>query len=64
MLRQKLRPYWDALEKQKQEKRKVEQSAILKKRAQQYVSPDVRKETRADLSAAENGSSGKFLPGG
>jgi hypothetical protein len=53
MLRQKLRPYWDALEKWQQEKLKVEQSVILKKRAEQYASPDVRKETRADLSAAE-----------
>ena len=53
MLRQKLRPYWDALEKQQQEKLKVEQSAILKKRAEQYASPDKAKETRADLSAAE-----------
>jgi hypothetical protein len=53
MLRQKLRPYWDALEKRQQEKLKVEQSAILKKRAEQYASPDEAKETRADLSAAE-----------
>jgi hypothetical protein len=53
MLRQKLRPYWHDLEKQKQEKLKVEQSAILKKRAEQYASPDKAKETRADLSAAE-----------
>ena len=53
MIRQKLRPYWDALEKQQQEKLKVEQSAILKKRAEQFVSPDKAKETRADLSAAE-----------
>jgi hypothetical protein len=53
MLRQKLRPYWDALEKRQQEKLKLEQSAILKNRAEQYASPDVRKETRADLSAAE-----------
>ena len=53
MLRQKLRPYWDALEKQQQEKLKAEQSAILKKRAEQYASPDKAKETRADLSAAE-----------
>jgi hypothetical protein len=53
MLRQKLRPYWDALEKRQQEKLKVEQSTILKKRAEQYASPDKAKETRADLSAAE-----------
>src|ERR1035441_8550261 len=53
MLRQKLRPYWDALEKRQQEKLKVEKSAILKKRAEQYASPDEAKETRADLSAAE-----------
>jgi hypothetical protein len=53
MLRQKLRPYWDALEKRQQEKLKVEQSAILKKRTEQYASPDKAKETKADLSAAE-----------
>ena len=53
MLGQKLNPYWDALEKRQQEKLKVEQSAILKKRAEQYASPDVRNEPRTDLSAAE-----------
>jgi hypothetical protein len=53
MLRQKLRPYWDALEKRQQEKLKVEQSAILKKRDEQFASPDKSKETRADLSAGE-----------
>ena len=53
MLGQKLNFYWDALEKRQQEKLKLEQSAILKKRAEQYASPDVRKETRADLSTAE-----------
>jgi hypothetical protein len=53
MLRQKLRPYWDALEKRQREKLEVEQSAILKKRAERFASPDVRKETRPDLSAAE-----------
>ncbi len=30
MIRQKLRPYWDTLEKKRQEKLKAEQSAILK----------------------------------
>jgi hypothetical protein len=53
MLRQKLRPFWDALAKRQQEKLKVEQSAILKKRAEQYASPDKAKEARADLSAGE-----------
>lgn len=53
MLRQKLRAYWEALEKRQQEKLKVEQAAILKKRAEQYASPDVRKEIRADISPAE-----------
>jgi hypothetical protein len=53
MLRDKLRPYWEELETKRLEKRKVEQSAILKNRAEQYKSPDVRKETRADLSAGE-----------
>jgi hypothetical protein len=53
MLGQKLNPYWDALEKRQREKLKVEQSAILKKRDEQFASPDKPKETRADLSAAE-----------
>jgi hypothetical protein len=53
MIRQKLRPYWDALEKQQQEQVKAQQTEVLKQRAQQYVSPDKAKETRADLSAGE-----------
>ena len=53
MLGQKLNPYWDALEIRQQEKLKVEQSAILKKRAEQHASPDKAKETRANLSAGE-----------
>jgi hypothetical protein len=56
MLRDKLRPYWEEFERRRLEKLKVEQSAILKKRAAQYKSPDVRKEVLADLSAAENES--------
>jgi hypothetical protein len=53
MLSQKLNQYWAALEKRQQEKLKLEQSAILKKRAEKYNSPDKAKETRADLPAAE-----------
>jgi len=53
MLGQKLNPYWDALEKEQQEKLKAQQTEILKQRAEQYTSPDKAKETRADLSAAE-----------
>jgi hypothetical protein len=41
------------LEKRERQKLKVEHAAILKKRAEQYASPDAAKETRADLSAAE-----------
>ena len=53
MIRQKLRPYWDALEKQRQKTIKAQQTEILNQRAEQYDSPDKAKETRADLSAAE-----------
>lgn len=53
MLRQKLKPYWDALEKQQQETIKAQQAKILNQRAQQYTSPDKAKETRPDLSAGE-----------
>jgi hypothetical protein len=53
MLGQKLNPYWDALEKKRQEEVKAQQTEVLKQRAQQYDSPDKAKETRADLSAAE-----------
>ena len=52
-LRQKLRPFFEALQHKQQEQVKAQQAAILKQRAEQYVSPDKAKETMADLSAAE-----------
>ena len=53
LLRQKLRPFFDALEKKHQDQIKARQTEILKQRAEQYASPDKAKESRADLSAAE-----------
>jgi hypothetical protein len=52
-LRQKLRPFFDAMQQKRQEAIKAQQTAILNQRAEQYASPDKAKETRADLSAAE-----------
>jgi len=53
LLRQKLRPFFDALQQKQQEQVKIRQAAILKDRAERYASPDKARETTADLSAAE-----------
>jgi hypothetical protein len=53
LLRQKLRPFFDALEEKQQEQVKARQTEILKDRAERYASPDKAKESTADLSAAE-----------
>jgi DNA-binding transcriptional regulator YhcF (GntR family) len=53
LLRQKLRPFFDALEKKHQETVKAQQQATLNERADHYASPDKAKESTADLSAAE-----------
>ena len=52
-LRQKLRPFFQALQQRQQDQVNAQQTAILNQRAEQYASPDKAKETRADLSAAE-----------
>jgi len=53
MLCDKLKPFFEAREKERRKKLKDSQTRILKDRSQHYKSPDKLKETRADISAAE-----------
>jgi len=53
MLHQKLQPHLDSLEVEARLKLKDSQDQILKDRSQQYQSPDISKESRPDICAAE-----------
>jgi hypothetical protein len=52
-LRDRLQPHWDALEAAAEARKKQAQEEELRKRSEQFVSPDKPREERTDLSAAE-----------